>query len=242
MKLVTRILSAIGIAVVAIVALLDLVLPAGLSLYLRKTAPAYVNAVPSDLQVLSVSQAPGTKMRYFGYEFEVPWSDVKDAERKPFAIKSSDSDSASVRFRSGLTMLITAAPTDAASSNYAVVKMIYGFSPNTMRIWPPSPTAQYRNLELFIGKSAILSNPLSTQAATGIFKLERGAYKGFQLGNPQVRPDKLRVQLYSDEGSFEITFLQTGYEDPSGVTQPEINRIVQSLRKVAAQSDQVPTS
>jgi hypothetical protein len=236
MRLLPRILITIGIALVAIVALMDFILPAGLSFYLRRTAPAYVYAVPRDLQDLSVSQTPGMKMRYFGYEFEVPWSDVGDAERKPFATKNSEGESAWVSFRSGLRLFIAADPADAASSNYALAKLIYGFSPNTMRIWPPSPGAQFRRLELFMGKSAILSNPLSAQAAGGIFNLDSKGYKGFQLGNPQLRPDTLRVRLYSNEGSFEITLLQVGYEEPGGVTQPEINRIVQSLHKVAPSS------
>jgi hypothetical protein len=233
-KLVRRILTTIGIAVVAIVVLFDFILPAGLCFYLRRTAPAYVYAVPRDLQDLSVSQAPGTKMLYFGYEFEVPWGDVGEAERKPFASKNLAWDTACVSFRSGLKLLVTTAPADAASPNYVLAKLIYEFDPHTMRIWPPSPGAEYRRIELFMEKSALLSNPLSAQAASGIFSLESNGYKGFQLGNPQLRPDRLRVQLYSDEGSFDITFLQAGYEEPSGVTQPEVNRIVQSLHRRAS--------
>lgn len=234
MRVVRRILITIGIIIVAIVALLSFILPAGLSLYLRRTAPAYVRATPGNLQDLSASQAPGTKMRYFGYEFEVPWSDVADAERKPFATKDSGGDSAQVTFRSGLRLLVTAAPAGAASSDYALAKLIYEFNPKTMDIWPPSPRTQYRRLGLFMGKSAILSNPLSVQAADGIFYLGSKDYKGFQLGNPQLRPDTLRIRLYSDEGSFETAFLQVSYDEPSGVTQAEINRIVQSLRRTAS--------
>lgn len=231
MRVERRILIAIGIIIVTIVALLSFILPAGLSLYLRRTAPAYVRTAPKNLQDFSSAQAPGTKMRYFGYEFEVPWSDVADAERKPFAITNSDGDSASVSFHSGLRLLLTAAPADAASSSYALTKLIYEFRPDAMQIWPPSPSAQYHQIALFLGKSAILSNPLSVEAADGIFYLGSKDYKGFQLGNPQLRPNTLRVRLYSDEGSFEIAFSQVGYEEPSGVTQPEINRIVQSLHR-----------
>lgn len=166
----------------------------------------------------------------------MPWSDVAEAERKPFATKASGSDIARVSFRSGLKLCIAADPPDEASSNYAFAKLIYEFSPNTMSIWPPSPKTQYRQLELYIAKSAVLSNPLSAGAATGIYNLNSPSYKGFQLGNPQLRPDTLRVRLYSDEGSLEITFLQVGYEAPSGVTQPEINRIVQSLHKISLAS------
>jgi len=56
--------------------------------------------------------------------------------------------------------------------------------------------------------------------------------KGFQQGDPHVvREDLLIVDLYSDDGGVEVMFLQKGYQNPTGVTQPEINRIVQSLHK-----------
>jgi len=234
MRLAKRILGAIGIIVVAFIALADFIVPDVLSSYLKKTASASVYAVPADLQDLSVSQAPGMKMRYFGYEFEVPWNDVEEAERKPFASKNSGGDSAWVRFRSGLKLFIAVDPAGAASSDYALAKLVYDFSPDTMHIWPPSPRTQYQRLMLYTGKSQILSHVPSTPAGSGIFNLRSQSYRGFQLGSTQVRQDGLRLELYSDDGRFAITFLQEGYEEPAGVTQPEINRIVQSLHRTTA--------
>ncbi|MGA9496887.1 MAG: hypothetical protein WA718_17855 [Terriglobales bacterium] len=68
-------------------------------------------------------------------------------------------------------------------------------------------------------------------ADTGIFNVQNERYRGFQQGNPQVRRDRLAVDLYSDEGVVELIFFQKDYKDSAGVTQPEINRIVRSLRK-----------
>jgi hypothetical protein len=234
MRLARRILITIGVTLVALIVLVDFIVPDALCSYLKKTAPASVYAVPIDLQDLSVSQAPGMKMRYFGYEFEVPWSDVEEAERKPFATKNSGWDSACVSFRSGLKLFIVADPPDEASSDYALAKLLYEFSPSKIRIWPPSPRTQYRQLVLFMSKSEILSHIPSTPAESGIFNLRGRNFRGFQLGNPRVRPDWLRLELYSDDGRFEITFMQGGYEEPAGVTQPEINRIVESLHRVEA--------
>jgi hypothetical protein len=45
----------------------------------------------------------------------------------------------------------------------------------------------------------------------------------------------LELRLYDGDGSVDIKFLQTGYEEPAGVTQPEINRLVQSLHKAPSQ-------
>jgi hypothetical protein len=39
------------------------------------------------------------------------------------------------------------------------------------------------------------------------------------------------VDLYSDEGGLELIFSEKNYNVSAGVTQPEINRIIQSLHK-----------
>lgn len=39
------------------------------------------------------------------------------------------------------------------------------------------------------------------------------------------------VDLYSDDGSVELIFTEKNYNASAGVTQPEINRIIHSLRK-----------
>ena len=242
MRLARRILITIGIIVVVLIAFVDFMVPDALFFYLKKTAPASAYAVPTDLQDVSVSQAPGTKMRYFGYEFEVPWSDVEEAERKPFATKNSGWESACVSFRSGLKLFIVADPPDEASSDYALAKLLYEFSPSKMHIWPPSPRTQYRQLMLFMGKSQILSHIPSRPAESGIFNVRSRNYRGFQMGNPQVRPDWLRLDIYSSDGRFEITFMQGGYEEPVGVTQCEINRTVESLHRVEPNEARNPAS
>ncbi|HXO33588.1 MAG TPA: hypothetical protein VN901_14655 [Candidatus Acidoferrales bacterium] len=69
-------------------------------------------------------------------------------------------------------------------------------------------------------------------AESGIFNLQNGSLRGFQQGSPGARPDQLLVTLYWDEGNVEFTLWQKGYRNPAGVTQPERNRILQSVRKV----------
>ncbi|MGA8271090.1 MAG: hypothetical protein WB919_05975 [Candidatus Sulfotelmatobacter sp.] len=74
----------------------------------------------------------------------------------------------------------------------------------------------------------------ASPAETGIFNVKTQDHKGFQYGNPQVRPDILQLDLYSEDGSFQVKVLQGSYDEPGGVTQPEINRIAQSLHKMAS--------
>ena len=82
----------------------------------------------------------------------------------------------------------------------------------------------------------IKSIALPKSAETGIFNVHTQSFQGFQQGNPQFRKDHIRVELYSDEGSLEMLFLQKDYRNSEGVTQPEINRIVQSLHKTTQES------
>jgi len=86
----------------------------------------------------------------------------------------------------------------------------------------------------------IKSIALPKSAEAGIFKVHSHTYEGFQYGNPQFRKDDIVVDLYSDDGSVEMIFLQKNYRNAIGVTQPEVNRIAQSLRKTTQESPVVP--
>jgi hypothetical protein len=97
-----------------------------------------------------------------------------------------------------------------------------------MHLWALSPDVHFGEREALIGKATILSG----SADTGIFNIQDQRYRGFQLGDPQAHPLKVTVNLYSDNEMIEIVFLQK-QGMPAGPTQPEINRVVHSLRKVA---------
>jgi hypothetical protein len=46
-----------------------------------------------------------------------------------------------------------------------------------------------------------------------------------------VSKDGLLLSLYSNDGGIEIMISEKDYKSSGGVTQPEINRIVQSLHR-----------
>jgi hypothetical protein len=94
-----------------------------------------------------------------------------------------------------------------------------------------STTLSSREQFLLLTKSIVPSKP----AETGIFKVRNASCQGFQQGNPQVRPDSLLLNLYYQNGSIEILLVQKYYGSPGGVTQPEINRIVQTLHRSPTQ-------
>jgi hypothetical protein len=194
----------------------------------------------------SIAEAPGTKLSYFGYEFEVPWSDLDETQTKLYPKEKSEKNRVDLRFRSGLRLFVTAVPAKSwakewaatlkvpessfVESDYSFERRLYEFTPDKMNKWALSPQVHFREQYLLIIKSV----GLSRFAETGIFNLQNQSYRGFQLGNPQVRQDGIIVHMFSDEGSVEMIFSQKHYRSPAGVTQPEINRIVWSLHKAGA--------
>jgi hypothetical protein len=259
-RLLRRILITVVVTLAVVFVGVGWVAPVALSFYLVRKAPAVARIVPTDLKDNSVSQGPGTKLSYFGYEFEVPWSDLDEAQTKLYPADKPEKTRVDLHFRSGLRLWVTALPAhewindpdgdirgaviavasafgrEAVRSDYSFVKAVYEFTPNRMHYWAISPGIHYSEQGVLIIKSIM---PLRS-ADTGIFNLQNRGYEGFQQGNPQVRQDRLAIHLYSDDGSVEMMFLQKDYKNSAGVTQPEINRIVQSLRKAPQNESTAP--
>jgi hypothetical protein len=234
--------------------------PVALSYYAAKKAPPVARIVPTDLKDKSVSEAPGTKLSYFGYEFEVPWSDLDETQTKLYPKDKPEKFIVDLHFHSGLRLVVSAAPPrvwangttdaekgavlavasafgqEAIKSDYSFEKAVDEFTPKKMHYWSLSPRVHYSEQWVLISKSIMLSR----SAETGIFNVQNQGYKGFQKGNPQVRQDGIIVDLYSDEGGVEMKFLQKDSKNPAGVTQPEINRIVRSLREAPQNESTTP--
>ncbi|MGA9510912.1 MAG: hypothetical protein WBV55_19985 [Candidatus Sulfotelmatobacter sp.] len=252
MRLLGRIVLTVVITLTLIFVSVQWIAPVALSFYTVRKARPVVRIIPIDLKDKSVSDAPGKQLSYFGYEFEVPWSDLDETQTKLYPINSSEKNGVDLRFRSGLRLEMKAVPPrewamglsetftgtpqatealfghETMKSDYSFLKTLYEFTPDKMNHWAPSQGAHVREEFLLTIKSISLSKA----AESGIFNLQNQSYRGFQQGNPEVRQDGIAVNLYSGEGSVEIIFLQKYYQNSAGVTQPEINRIVQSLRRV----------
>ena len=195
----------------------------------------------------TISQAPGSRLSYFGYEFEVPWNDIDETLTKLYP-KDQPSRVVLV-FRSGLRLMITALPPrelingisgelktfpqnmestfghEAMKSDYNLVKILYEFTPDAMHHWNVSSRIFSREAMLLILKSLAPAKC----AETGIFKVQNQNFEGFQQGNAENREHGVVVDLYSDDGSVELIFTEKNYTASAGVTKPEINRIILSL-------------
>jgi hypothetical protein len=234
--------------------------PIALSFYAAHKALPIARIVPEDLKDLSISQAPGTKLSYLGYEFEVPWTDLDASKTKLYPDNKPDKYRVVLNFRSGLRLMVTAVPPRelvhtftkddccfkmsppqleavfgprTSSSDYELKKNIYQFTPAGMHHWSFSQRVHARETMLLIVKSMMPSGA----AKTGIFNVRTGVFKGFQEGDPKAGEGAI-VTLYAADDEVEFVFATHGGQ--AELTQPEINRIVQSLRK--ATTSEVATS
>ena len=82
MKLAKQILLTVVITLAVIFVGVEWIAPVALSFYASQKAPAVARVVPTDLKDHSVSNAPGRKLAYVGYEFEIPWNDLDEAQTK----------------------------------------------------------------------------------------------------------------------------------------------------------------
>jgi len=254
MRLARRILPTIVVTLVVIFVAVRWIGPVALSFYEARKVPAVARIVPTALKDPSISQAPGMKLSYVGYEFKVPWSDLDEAKIALSPKDKPEKTRAVLAFRSGLRLMVTAVPPrefagefagedfkmspaqmeavfgrGAATSDYTFVRNVYEFTPAKMHYWALSDGVHYREQILLMIKSIM---PVKA-AETGIFYVQNQDYKGFQQGDPAVRKDNLVLDLYSGDNHCEIIFLQKDYHDAAGVTQAEINRIIQSLHRTA---------
>jgi len=253
MRLLRRIVVTAVATVAVIFAGIYWIAPIALSFYAARKALPITKVAPTDLKDTSVSEGGGQKLSYVGYEFEVPWTDLDESKTKLYPENKSEKTMAVLAFRSGLRLMVMAGPPrsfadqfvkdmkmspqafeavfghDATASDYAFAKRVYEFTPDRMHHWTLSSPLLAREEVLLMVKSIMPSKP----AETGIFNIRNHDYEGFQQGDPRIKQDSLQLDLYSGEGGFEITFFQKDHSSYRGVTQPEINRIIQSLHKAA---------
>lgn len=234
--------------------------PIALTLWTIRKVPSRAAQAPIELGDRTISQTAGGKFSYFGHEFELSWSDVDPLQTRA----ETKLNTVVFTFRSGLQVSVATIPADgfrnavatsftspslfkpfmtsefgpeATRSDYEFLTKLLAFTPNTMNRWALSPTVHYRENMLLVIKSTLLSQ----SADSGIFDVRSSEYKGFQQGSPKARPARIVVDLFSEDDGAEFIFSQGEYQNPAGVSQPEINRVIQSLHKVLGPT-QVATS
>jgi hypothetical protein len=212
--------------------------------YLTRNTPA-VSMAPAQLADFSISQSPGKKLSYFGYEFEVPWNDVDEAKSGLIP----DSNKAMIVFQSGNSLSVwhgspraflnTILSNDkidqntlrrivgdeALQSDNALYRTILQMTPDKMTPFESQSDAANQALLLLV--KGICMPP---GAESGIFSVNAGEFSGFQFGRPANPSGEVSVRLFSESSSLNFIFIHKA-GGPTVISQPDINRILHTLHR-----------
>jgi hypothetical protein len=208
-----------------------------------------VAKTPVPLPDLSISSVAHKTVSYFGYEFELPWDDVDEARAKTVGTIHV------VAFHSGNAFWFSIFPpkdfvnevTKTANLDPQVLKRIYGedslesdyaFQKKMLALTPSDITPFISKNQAISRQMLLLIKAVSMpKASSGIFSIQTRDFKGFQFENPEAHPSRVTIALFSNDGGIEVMFMQKG--GAPAISQSEINRVIQSIHKVAAiQKDQ----
>jgi hypothetical protein len=178
------------------------------------------------------STTPGLPLSYLGYSFEVPWVDI---DREKIVVRPN---MVILPFRSGsviwmsvyppaktLNILAKSSPNFCAIIGNRACESDYEFENLALRTtpdqlgWFKSRTHNKRVLFLLLIKTVTLTD----SGGPEIFSVTSREFKGFQF-RPASANGATMDDLYSDGGEVQLRF--------GRVTQPEINRIVQTLHHI----------
>jgi hypothetical protein len=116
---------------------------------------------------------------------------------------------------------------NAIRSDYALIQRILETTPSKIGVLTPERDAVGSSVVLMI-KGIMVPGA----AESGIFQVRSAHFQGFQYGDPRSRPKLLDVELFADEGGVRFVFSQKVTGTPPPITQSEINRVIQTVRRV----------
>jgi len=200
-----------------------------------------VKETPRALKDTSISPVPGTKLSYLGYDFEVPWDDLDSSKTR------SSAHHVLLAFRSGKTIMFSCGePREFVNlvlqhweadqfrrlygetplqSDYAMHRLIEEATPDKVTLLTPRKE--------MIGTSLLLTIKAMALPEAPIYNVQTKDFRGFQYGDPQGRPRFVEAELFADDSGVYFLFLGQGKGNPFAISQPEINRVVQSVHRTA---------
>jgi hypothetical protein len=203
-----------------------------------------LSVVPIPLSDTSISQQEGTLKNFFGYQFEVPWRTGEQKQRDSIAFVFSQSSQEAVTFfdptgQQGFIRMMKETPglrvgylnplygRENVQSDYEFARAALNASPSQLSLFLPWSKEVYA-ANLLRMKEAFLVQP-----QIGLYSFEIGQLRGFQHGDP-VRDKNVEVEAYdADDRKFKFIFSSKSGPN-GGMTQPDINRILQTLRPAPA--------
>ena len=219
--------------------------------WLARKSP-FVNNTPATLPDATISNEPGRKLSYLGYEFEAPWQDLDEGKSKiirnlPVAVIAFHAHNSIllsvVPPRDFVDTISKATPTypmifrrmygdQVLQSDYALLKAVYNATPRKITLFSSRQDA--------VGLSMILivKAIIAPTADSEIYSIRSKDFQGFQLGNPSHRPARIEIKLFGEDVHLEFSIQQKANDVAPSITQAELNRIIQTVHKASAEPEQ----
>lgn len=201
---------------------------------------SHLSVVPIPLSNSSISQEKGTTENFFGYQFEVPWQGGEQKQRDSIAFVFSQSSQEAVSFFDpggdrGFIRMMKETPglrvgylnplygRENVQSDYEFLRAALNTTPSQLSLFLPWSKEVYAANLLRMKEVALLG------PQTGLYSFEFGQLRGFQQGDP-VRDKNVEVEAY-DAADRKFKLIFSSKSGPNGgMTQPHINRVLQTLR------------
>ncbi|MGD0841443.1 MAG: hypothetical protein ABSA32_09825 [Candidatus Acidiferrales bacterium] len=211
--------------------------------YMGRRSPVLFET-PAQLRDSSVSSTPHAHASCGGYDFELPWNDVNEKRSRSgpttcvTAFQSGNAfvfmSSAPRSFADFLANELKVDPSalqravvgETSQSDSGLVRTILETTPSDVKPFMSKRRAARDGWLLFIKGIATPS------AKSGIFEIHTPDLQGFQLEAAESRPFAITEELFGNDGEVDLTFGQKVGGSAPAITQAEINRIIQSIRKI----------
>jgi hypothetical protein len=240
--------SRVGILVALLIVLFELLgPPLGFLITSRweATKAPWLKVTPTPLVNYSTSDAAGTELSYFGYEFEVPWN-------APYKTKAIGKGGlVELQFESGqnVTFIVPANQnglfTEIAQDKslhmenlqvilgdlvnrpaYDQYETLLSTTPSSIRAFGPR-TEAVRGMTLLTIKAIAVAPGLET----GVFSFELPEKRGFQVGDPQ-KSKRVDLEVFG-MGGHHVEIICATTKDTVRLTQPGLNRILKTLHPLS---------
>lgn len=206
-----------------------------------------LSVVPTTLEDTAFMKLTGARIERFGFSFQVPWGEIeRESNGKSFAVLSFregagvlifDPESAvdSVRIMRGTTtkqlgLMTSVLGSRALSSNYGLMEAAVSSTPSDVKWWA-GRSRNVRSFILLMNKSTYLHD------ADVIYPIRADAGRGFQYGDPSRPPYRVDLDLFDEADRPYTIWITCKSKTSACITQPQVNSLVASLRRVPSGSD-----
>lgn len=205
--------------------------------------------VPQGLEIASPADVPGTRFSYFGYEFELPWTDVEEEVRESSVRIDSDSGKIVLFFDPAQQLdiveeRVVPGPESReevvallGKPGYARYRDMLNATPDQLSVF--MPREESFRVSVLLMMKALLAGSLS---APGLHSFEHGDLRGFQFGDPQAA-DTVIVHVF-DKADQHLEFNFFAQDPDAKLSQDEINRLIHTLKRAqeSTEDESAPTS